>query len=67
MIGPIDVTIEKLDTAIDPNMPQLSSIAPYLTAYHKGIILAKPEFAFVADEKICLYEPAGFTRMSFFV
>jgi hypothetical protein len=53
----IDVTIEKLDTAIDPNMLQLSSISPYLTAYHKGIILAKPEFAFVADEKI-LDDPA---------
>jgi hypothetical protein len=33
-------------------MKALSSVAPYLTAYRKGIIFAKPEFTFVADESI---------------
>ena len=46
------ITLEKLDGPIVPLMKNLSSIAPYLTAYHKGIIFAKPEFAFAADDDI---------------
>ena len=48
----IDVTVENLESAVVPSMKGLSSIAPYLTAYHKGILFAKPEFAFVGDENI---------------
>lgn len=48
----IDVTVEKLASSIEPNMPKLSSMAPYLTAYHQGIVFAKPEFVYVADESI---------------
>ncbi len=48
----IDITLEKIDSPIVPLMDNLSSIAPYLTAYHKGIIFAKPEFAFAADDDV---------------
>ena len=47
----ITATIENLDSPYYPQMPQLSSLAPYLTAYHKGIIYGQPEFAFVADDE----------------
>jgi hypothetical protein len=48
----IDVTIEKLNTPLVPLMKQLSSISPYLTAYHKGVIYANPDWAFAADDHI---------------
>jgi hypothetical protein len=48
----LDVTVEKLDSPIVPLMSSLSSIAPYITAYHKGIIYGKPEYAFAADDNI---------------
>jgi len=48
----VTVTVEKLTSTIVPLMDKLSSIAPYLTAYHKGVIFAKPEFAFAADDDI---------------
>jgi len=48
----LTVTVEKLDNPVVPLMKQLSSLAPYLTAYHKGVIFAKPEFAFAADDHI---------------
>jgi hypothetical protein len=48
----LEITVEKLDTPIVPLMDKLSMIAPYLTAYHKGIILAKPEYAFAADDDV---------------
>lgn len=55
----IDVTVEHLNSSIVPNMPGLSSLAPYLTAYHKGILFAKSEFTFVADESIVSNPPPG--------
>lgn len=48
----VKVTVEKLDSPLVPLMDNLSSIAPYLTAYHKGIVFAKPEFAFAADDDV---------------
>lgn len=48
----IQVTVEGIDTPIDPLMKQLSSIAPYITAYHQGIVLAKPDYAFAADDHV---------------
>jgi len=48
----IDVTVEKLTTPLVPLMKQLSSISPYLTAYHKGVIYANPDWAFAADDHI---------------
>ena len=47
-----NVIVEKLEDPIYPMMKGLSSIAPYLTAYHKGIIFGKPEFAFAADDDV---------------
>lgn len=47
-----NVSIEKLSDPLYPMMKKLSATAPYLTAYRKGIIFGKPEFAFVADDNI---------------
>jgi hypothetical protein len=47
-----EITVENLSTAVVPTMPNLSTMAPYLTAYHKGIIWAKPDFAFTADDTV---------------
>ena len=47
----VSVVLEELASPYDPRMPGLSSIAPYLTAYRKGVVFAKPEFAFAADEE----------------
>ncbi len=46
------VVIEKLEDPVYPMMNGLSSLAPYLTAYHKGIIFGKPEFAFTAGDDV---------------
>ncbi len=46
----VEITIEKLNDSVYPMMKGLSSIAPYLTAYHKGLIYGKPEFAFAAND-----------------
>jgi hypothetical protein len=45
-----EVTVEKLNDSVYPLMKGLSSLAPYLTAYHKGLIYGKPEFAFAAND-----------------
>ena len=44
------VVVEKLENPVYPMMKCLSSVAPYLTAYHRGIIFGKTEFAFTADD-----------------
>jgi len=46
------VVVEKLDSPLYEPMKALSSIAPYLTAYHKGLIFGKPDFAFAADDDV---------------
>ena len=46
------VVIEKLENPRYPLMKGLSSIAPYLTAYRKGIMYGKPDFAFTADDDV---------------
>ena len=48
----LDVTVDSLDSPFVPSMKKLSAIAPYLTAYRKGIIFAKPEFAFAANDNV---------------
>ena len=50
----LTVTVEELSNPYYPMMNQFSSIAPYLTAYHKGIIFAKPEFAFAPTDDVKL-------------
>lgn len=47
-----EITVEKLSDPIYPMMKGLSAIAPYVTAYHKGLIFGKPEFAFAADDDV---------------
>jgi len=47
-----EIVVEKLSNPIYPMMKGLSATAPYLTAYHKGIIFGKPEFAFTADDDV---------------
>jgi len=46
------VTIKKLENSVYPSMKSLSSVAPYLTSYHKGIIFGKSEFGFAANDDI---------------
>jgi len=48
----LSVTVEKLDSLIVPLMDDLSSFAPYYTAYHNGVVLAKSDFAFAADDDV---------------
>jgi hypothetical protein len=50
----ITVTAEELENPYHAMMQQLSSVAPYLTAYHKGIVFAKPDFAFVPTDEVTL-------------
>ena len=50
----LTITVEELSDPYYPMMNQFSSIAPYLTAYHKGIVFAKPEFAFAPTDDIKL-------------
>ena len=46
------VTVKKLDSPLYPMAKSLSSLAPYLTAYHKGVLFARSNFAFVADDHV---------------
>ena len=48
----VEVVVEKLSDPLYPMMKNLSSVAPYLTAYRKGIIFGKPGFAFTADDDV---------------
>ena len=51
----VEVVIEKLKDPRYPMMKGLSSLAPYLTAYRKGIIYGKTDFAYAADDHV-LYQ-----------
>ena len=46
------VTIKKLENPVYEMMGGLSAVAPYLAAYHKGIIYGKTDFAFTADDEV---------------
>ncbi len=55
----VEIEIEKLSDPVYPMMKGLSSVAPYLTAYHQGIIYGRPSFAFTADDDVLyLGEPS---------
>jgi hypothetical protein len=47
-----DVIVEKLEHPYYEPMKGLSSIAPYLTAYHQGFIFGKTDFAFAATDDV---------------
>jgi len=46
------VTAEEISNPYTPVMEKFSSIAPYLTAHHKGIVFAKPDFAFAPTDEV---------------
>ncbi len=48
----VKITVEEISNPYTPMMEKFSSIAPYLTAYHKGIIFAKPDFAFAPTDEV---------------
>ena len=48
----VTATAYKLCDPYYPMMQQFSSIAPYLTAYHKGVIFSNPDFAFAANDDV---------------
>jgi hypothetical protein len=41
----VDITVKKLDSPVYPVMHDISSLAPYLTAAHRGVVLAKPDYS----------------------
>jgi len=50
----VTVTVEKLSNPYYPLIEKASTVAPYLTAYHRGVLFAKPEFAFAANDNVTL-------------
>ncbi len=46
------VIVEKLASPKYEFMKGLSSISPYLAAYHKGLVFGKQDFAFTADDDV---------------
>lgn len=48
----LTITVEELDSYIYPRLHDVSSLAPYLTAYRKGVVLAKPEYMIYNDEYV---------------
>ena len=62
----LEVTIEEIYSPVQPLMNNLSSLSPYLTAHHKGVIFANSSFAFTGDETIGIdgsVYPAGNERL----
>jgi len=49
---PVYITIEKLEDPVNPMMKRLSTLAPYLTACHQGLIFGRPDFAFTANDDL---------------
>lgn len=47
-----EVVVEKLSNPRYPSMKSFSSIAPYLTAYHKGLVFGRPSYAYAADDDV---------------
>ncbi len=48
----LHIKVEEIDNPVYPLMENLSSLAPYIAAYHKGIVLANTSFAFAGNENI---------------
>jgi hypothetical protein len=45
----VDIKVQEIDSPLQPLMNNLSSLAPYLTAYRQGIVMANTSFAFAGD------------------
>jgi len=48
----LNIKVEKLDRGNFPLMEHLSSLAPYLASYHKGMVFALDNFAFAGGENV---------------
>ncbi len=48
----LKITIEEINDTKQPLMKNLSSLAPYLAAYHQGMVFARPELAFASNESV---------------
>ena len=48
----ITVTAYEIEDPYHPMMQQFSSVAPYLAAYHQGLIYADPDFAFAPTDDV---------------
>jgi hypothetical protein len=48
----LKVQIDSIASPIVPLMPNLSSLAPYLAAYHQGVVFAETWFAFALDDGV---------------
>jgi len=46
----LTITVEEIDTPVDPLMENLSSLAGYLAAYRQGIVFSSTEFAYAGGE-----------------
>lgn len=46
------ITIEKIEDPVVPMMKKLSMMSPYLASSHQGIVFAKPDFAFTANDDL---------------
>jgi hypothetical protein len=41
----LDIEVENIHTPIYPLMEDISSLAPYITAYHMGVVMSSPSYA----------------------
>jgi len=60
----LDVLVEKLTDPFISTMPKMSSVAPYLTAYRKGVIWSEPNLGFAATDNVTV---GGKTLPGFYV
>jgi len=51
----LDITVEKISEPVYPLMNDLSTMSPYLTAFRKGILLAKTDFGIYDDDLLGQY------------
>lgn len=61
----MSVALNEYENPMIPNMPQLSSLAPYLTAFRCGLVLAKTSYATnynYLDNSTQCREPAVFSK-----
>ncbi|HDO19504.1 MAG TPA: hypothetical protein ENG74_02130, partial [Thermoplasmatales archaeon] len=61
------VEIDKLGSPVYAMAKKLSVVAPYLTAYHRGILFAREDFAFAPDDNVLTKDmkrcPGYYTQM----
>jgi hypothetical protein len=55
----LQIVIEELESYIYPRVRQISALAGYLTAYRKGVVLAKPQYMLYNSEYVELENSAS--------